>query len=580
MPISPGENHANPAAGPAAAPAAHHPSSKWNGRGFHVLLILLGGALARIPFYLAFRPILSGDSEGYSALYAHWVNHHFYLGERTPVYPFFLGFAQWIASATPARALGARAAYDAIGMQSIADVLAATLFYFALGALCIRPRTALAFTLFLVTIPAVCQYEMNILNMSLSFAWLIVVISLFLFTVQRIESGKPISALSVATGVCASLAILNRPEFLIFLIVLLALVVLMSLTSSRERPAANPLRKVAFLVTLSATPAILAWMIIMYAGIGQFRITTINGWNKTRTVYNLFDRVDPEDRVIGGIMAQTYNQEKQSGGVNLREIVWPAERRIFQNVSTYPGLDIDVTANPSLFHQQVNRAVQHAFGFVDLPCSTKLVDYCWEMMRLKIDTGDYIGRVSDKLARKYPGAWLANLATNFAEESFNFNYFAASPSTRDSVNVAAGGGDLIIRRALANPISWAAKLSVPFLLFTYLATLACFFLSPITFFRKHDEHWFRDAAVTTLAVASIGTLVGTCVLAGLNRVYSLPHLAVFTMCSAYLWQNRVRIFAGDAREMVRAARGTGANENALVAISERKGTSEKDSAFQ
>jgi hypothetical protein len=513
-----------------------------------VVLILLAGILARIPFYLAFRPILSGDSEGYSSLYALWVNHHFFLGERTPVYPFFLGFAQWIAAATPARNLGARAAYDAIRMQSIVDILVAALFYFALGALRIRPRTALVFSLFLATIPAVCQYEMNILNMSFSFAWLVVVMSLFLFAVRRIESGKSTAAFAAATGVCASLAVLNRPEFLIFLVVLLALVVLMRLTSPQTEPAAKPLPKVAFLIALSATPAILAWMIIMYAGIGQFRITTVNGWNKTRTVYNLFDRVDPEDRVIGEIMAQTYNQQKQSGGVNLREIVWPAERRILQNLSSYP--DLDVTANPSLFHQQVNRAVQQTFGFVELPCRTKLVDYCWEMMRIKIDTGDYIGSVSGKLARKYPGAWLANIATNFAEESFNFNYFGARPSRLDVVDVAAGGGNPVINRAAANLISWANKLHVPFLLLTYLATLACFFFSPRTFFRKHDEHWFRDAAVTTLAVASIGTLVGTCVFAGLNRVYSLPHLAVFTMCSAYIWEHRVRILSRNVRATV------------------------------
>jgi len=534
---SPDSYRAGYKTGADASAATSCVSSKWRSRWLHVFLILLAGTLVRIPFYMAFRPILSGDSEGYSTAYALWVNHYFYLGERTPVYPFFLGFAQWIAAAAPARNLCLRAAYDAIRMQSVADVLAAALFYFALGALRIRPRTALAFSILLAAVPAVCKYEMNILNMSFSFAWLIVVMSLFLFTMQRIESGKPILAFSVATGICGSLAILNRPEFLIFLILLLALVVLMRLVSRKFELAAKPLPKVALLVALSATPAVLAWMILMYAGIGQFRVTTINGWNKTRTVYNLFDRVGPEDRVVGEIMSQTYDQERQSGGVNLREIVWSAEPRILQHLDSYPGMDLDDVSNPSPFHQQVNRVVRQTFGFRELPCRIKLVDYCWEMMRIKIDTGDYMGDVSGKLARKYPGAWLSNVATNFATESFNFDYLSAEPA-RIEADLAAGGGDPIINRWAANLTSLACKLEVPVLLLTYLVTLACFFYSPRTFFRKHDEHWVRDSTVTALATASIGTIVGMCVLAGFNRVYSLPHLAVFMMCSAYIWEHR------------------------------------------
>ena len=521
-----------------------HSTSRWSRHGFHVGLILFFGTLVRIPFHLTFRPTLSGDSEGYSSFYALWVNHHFYLGERTPVYPFFLGFAQWLSSVTPARILSIRAAGFAVRMQSAVDVLGAVLFYVAIGTLRIRPRTALVFTLFLVTIPAVCQYEMLILNMSFSFTWLIVVMSLFLFTIKRMESGKSTAALSVATGICASLAVLNRPEFLIFLILLCALMLLLRVTSSSEA-AAKRLPGAAILIAISAVPAILAWMIIMYAGIGQFRITTVNGWNKTRTVYNLFDRVDPEDRVIGGIMAETYNRLKPSDRVNHREVVWPAEKQILQHLDRYPGdsyRDIDAPANPSPFHQTVNRAVQHTFGFVELPCKARMVDFCWEMMRIKIDTGDYLGDVSGKLARKYPGLWLSNIATNFAEESFNFDYFSAKPSTLDVSDIAASGDAPVINHTSANLIGWICKLHVPFLLLTYLVTLGCFFLSPKAFFQRHDEHWLGDAAVAILAVASIGTLVGTCVLAGFNRVYSLPHLAIFTMCSAYAWEHRVRVF--------------------------------------
>jgi len=42
---------------------------------FHVGFILFVGLVVRIPFYLAFRPIWSGDSASYSAFYDMWRHH-------------------------------------------------------------------------------------------------------------------------------------------------------------------------------------------------------------------------------------------------------------------------------------------------------------------------------------------------------------------------------------------------------------------------------------------------------------------------------------------------------------------------
>jgi hypothetical protein len=44
------------------------------------------------------------------------------------------------------------------------------------------------------------------------------------------------------------------------------------------------------------------------------------------------------------------------------------------------------------------------------------------------DVGDYIGRVSLKLARRYPRAWLTNIADNFFHETFDFRYAQTGPS--------------------------------------------------------------------------------------------------------------------------------------------------------
>lgn len=523
----------------------------------HIFLILAAGILVRIPFYLASRPIWSGDSEGYASFYALWVHHHFFLGERTPVYPLFLGFAQWITASTPARTIGAHAAYAVILMQSTLDVLSAALFYLSLGTLRIRPRTALVAALFLATIPALCRYEMNILNMSFSFAWMVLLTSLFLFIIHRIHSGQPIVALSIVTGITASLAILNRPEFLIFLILLLAFTLLSALlAASPAAPTGAPpsprsvrlrwesahspaLTTFAILTALSTAPAILLWMSIMYAGIGQFRMTTLDGWNRTRTVYNLFDRVPPEDQLIGLIMANTYRQQHQTGGVNLREIVWPAEHDLFlsANLSRYPLPDAATTPTP--FQQSLQRTL----GLVPLPCRVKVVDYCEELMHIKIDVGDYLGLVSTKLARQNRAAWLSNIASNFVHESFNFNYFGAKPSRLDDPPIAPGGGPVILNPTADRLLTRLSTLHAPLLLATYLVTLLCALLSPFIFRAGPHQHWLQDATIATLALASIGTIVGTTVLAGFNRVYSLPHLAVFTICTAYAYENRARILA-------------------------------------
>jgi hypothetical protein len=507
---------------------------------FHIALILLVGTLVRIPFYLATRPVWAGDSQEYAAVYDFWVNNILFLGERTPVYPFFLGFAQWVAGVPPAAPLGTRAAYAAILLQSMVDVLAAPIFYLGLRTLRISPRIAFVATLFLATIPAVCNYEMFILNMSFSFAWLVLVTALFLFVIGRIEAGKPIAALSIATGVAASLAVLNRPEFLIFLLLLLAFTAMLR-TAAPPALSAKPLPKVALLIALAAAPAILGWMTIMYVRIGEFRITTFEGWNRSRTVYNLFDRVGPEDKVIGEIMARTYRQQQQSGSTNLREIMWPAEDELVSNYAVYPWGDS--TFSPTPFHQWLTRAAQRNFGWIQIPCKVQSVPYCFENMRVNIDVGDYLGSVSSKLARRYPGVWLANIASNFAEESFNFDYSGVRPARLGLPDIAPDGNSPVINRPAATMVGMAVRLHAPLLLFTYLVTLACFVLSPVIVFRKHDEYWLRDAAVATLAVASVGTIVGTCVLAGFNRVYSLPHLVVFTICTAYAWENRSRIAA-------------------------------------
>lgn len=512
---------------------------------FHIALILLAGAIARIPFYLAFRPIWSGDSGSYSQPYILWTFRIFSKGERTPVYPLFLGLAQWLASVPTATVLHPRAAYTAILMQSGLDVLAAAFFYLTLRSLRIRGNIALCASLLVATIPAICLLEVNILNMSLAFASLTFVIFLFLLTIHRLKAGKGIRVAALSTGAALAIAVLNRPDLLIFAVLLLLITAALPWKpQSPDSPSRFSIHSlgVAAWIAFPVATALLAWMTLMYVGIGEFRITTFSKVNRSRTVYNMFDRVVPEDRVIGEIMSRTYlRQANKRDMVNVREIVWQAEDEIMSNYARYPI--IDHNQDPSPFHVQITRAAVNILGLIEVPCEVVRDDYCWQAMREKINTRDYLGTVSWKLARKYPVDWLRNVAINFFEESFTFRYADEKPAI-EGFESHSPGSDNFVRNASVEALAISAgNAQAPLLTLMYVVTLGYAVGFPIIVFRKRDDHWVYDALVGILAVASVGTIVGTCVLAGLNRIYTLPHIGVFVICTTYAFENRSRIIS-------------------------------------
>jgi hypothetical protein len=130
----------------------------------------------------------------------------------------------------------------------------------------------------------------------------------------------------------------------------------------------------------------------------------------------------------------------------------------------------------------------------------------------------------------------------------NYSGLGAQPAMVGLEVPASEGDNIVLNQPAVTLVGMACKFDAPLLLLTYLVTLFYFLLAPPIFFRKHDEYWLRDSAVTCLAVASVGTIIGTCVLAGFNRVYSLPHLVIFTTCAAYAWENRSRITANLSRK--------------------------------
>jgi hypothetical protein len=525
-----------------AATTKVRPPNDWRGEVLHVVLILLAGVLVRIPFHKAYDPVWSGDSHGYTDFYRLLTQHIFILGERTPVYPLFLGLAKWLAAPSQAY-FDWHVLYVATVMQSVVGVVLSTLMFYIMRALRLRTSIAMGASVFLVTVPAVCMYEMNILNMSLSFSLLVLVVALFFSIIKRVKAGRSILAPALGAGAAMSLAVLNRPELLVFAVLLLLMMVTAAWCWRRKNSDAINARGLLRAAVFMAAPtacAVFGWMLLMYIGIGQFRITTLDGWNSSRTVYNLFDRVAPEDRAIGSLMSEAYLlQFNRHADVNLREIMWQAEKKLLSNYESYP---ITKTAfDPTYLNRPGIRFGRSTLGLIQVPCNAEPTAYCWQNMRRKIDVGDYLGRVSWKLARNYPREALHNVVQNYFEESFNFHYLGGKPAIEGYRTSAEGG--FAERGSLTSMTVWAVNAEAPLLVLFYLVTLGFFFLTPVLLLRKADEHWVNDIAVSALAVASVGTMVATCVLAGFNRIYSLPHIVVFTICAAYALEHRSRILA-------------------------------------
>lgn len=505
------------------------------------LLVWLIGILARVPFYLAFKPIWSGDSPQYVMPYYLWRNHMFYEGERTPVYPMFLGLAQWLCRVPASPTLPMSAAYLAVCTQSVLDIVAACLLYFTLGKLNVRRSIALVAAVFAVTAPSLCSIEINILNLSLSFAVLALCMSLVAVLMRKIYDGSRYFRASLLCGVVFGCAALLRPENLVFFVIiatsLLGRWAILALRGVRT-PLENRVPIAVLLTVLSAAPPILAWMTWNYVGIGEFRITTLTGWNRSKTVYNMFDRVDPEDRLLGQLLTKSYLQRNRDGRI-VRDHIWQAAIDIW-NVSMYMPLE-NPTETLSAFHLKVDRAFEDLSGMrSNVPCAVP-GEPCTALLRRKINIGDYVGRVSWKLIEKYPGAYLANVADNFVRDTFNVSNAASGPSVEDYRSTSVDGSEFIRNESLANLSGKAINLQAPLLTLLYVITLGFVVSSPLVFISQPESRPIADTVVTVFALATVGTFIAMCFLSGYNKEYSIPHLGVMVICTAYAVENRLRI---------------------------------------
>jgi hypothetical protein len=505
------------------------------------VLVWLIGISARLPFYLAFKPIWSGDSPGYVLPYFLWRNHTFYAGARTPVYPLFLGLAQWLSGVPASSRLSFSAAYVTVCLQSALDISAACVLYFTLGKLNIRRNVALVSALFAATFPALCLQEVNILDLSLSFAVLVLCTSVFVNLVRRVSDGSRFVCMSLLCGLVFACAALLRAENLVFCAILATVLLgswvvlkLRGVSTLRE----NKMPVAVLLMILSAAPLILAWMTWNYVGIGEFRITSLTGWNRSKTVYNMFDRVEPEDRVLGQVLTSSYLQRNRNGRI-VRDHIWQVQLDL---VNQYNMPVEDPTKSPSAFHMKVDRFFADELGMIQVPCENP-EQPCSAFLRRWVNVGDYVGKVSWKLIRRYPSAYLGNVADNFVRDTFNFRYADSTPAIEGYRTTTVDGGEYVRNESLAKLLARAINAQAPLLMLFYVVTLGFVVVAPRVFLCKAGKCPVADIIVTGFALATLGTFIAMCFLSGYNKEYSIPHLGVMVICTVYAVENRSRIAA-------------------------------------
>jgi hypothetical protein len=481
-------------------------------------------------YHIAYTPWWCGDSAGYSDSYYLWVHRYFTVAARTPVYPLFLGLVQLLSGVPPAVRLATSAANMATLLQSLCGIIAVCLLYYTLRILLQSPWIAFLAALFFSVLVGACEFEMLILAESLSLFALVLGAWLYTRTMAAVADARNPVRLSVVTGAAFGCAALLRPENLVFFFILV-LVTAAQYLRSRSIPSrrgqVRGLAVVVLLLPLSAAPLVLAWTTWNFFGIGQFRITTLTGWNLSATTYNMFDRVEPKDRVLGEIASRNFAKRNQ--GSIVRGHIWSAYDELVARHDEMPikrSRPISRTS-PDAMRRLIGR-IDHAFGMrpADL---------------LYSDLGDYIGSVSAQLIRRYPRDWLSNIADNFVRDTFQFNYEA--PDSLESSDAQSPTGGIVVRYGrLRNLLSQWNGVQRPILKLCYIVLLSYVILGPWIAAKRLNPNFLRDTTVIALAMGTLGTFIACCIVVAYNVQYGVPHLGVLVVCVAYAADHGLRIF--------------------------------------
>ncbi len=518
-------------------------------RNSHTLIVLACAILTRALYLIALKPMWCPDSVTYTTACSLWATHFFTDGARTPLYPLLLGFVQTLAGVPAISSLHPTGGIILVLLQSAMGVLACVLLHSSLRLLEVRPRIALVGALFLCILYAPPMYEQAVLTESLSLFCLVLLAWLAIDLCRRISHGLGVTKIAIATGALLGCSILARPENVIVAIAMCMVGVLVAMRAyfiPNGHRLTAPAAKSCALILLTAAPFVLGWMTVNYIGLGQFRLTTMTGWQMSQAVYNLWDKVDPEDHALGNILSRSYERRSEGNRGDRRDHFWLA----FDELTTHSrDLPLDnfkpiipqngIGAWLYSFPRETSRVYTHRFtaGASIRPTVT---------LTTPNNVGDYIGVVSRKLMRRYPGIWLRNASTSFLM-TFNFEYWQPS----DTHPVAVSGGSVIRFHALWKFETWLDRLQSPILAVMYFLTLSFAIIGLFTIARSSRiDDILRLAPVVTFAMATLGTMAAYCLFAGYDTRYSVPHLGTIVLSSAVCFELALRKFQGRATSSI------------------------------
>lgn len=427
-----------------------------------IILLAIGGGVLRALFHITYTPIWAGDSIGYSSkwklLISRWWQDDD--GLRLPGYPIFLGFAQWLAGSPPQMRLTYASAEIAVWLQQLAGVGAVILLYLVFQSLGVSRRVAFWGAMVFALQAGVCLFEMYLLPLALTSYLLIAALWLFTSSVSRAVNGQSSYIHAVGSGLTFSIAALTRAEVAVFLAVLISVWAVVSLLY-RRRVEFTALRPALLTVTASALPLLVGWMSYNAINLGQFTLTTATSYNATSTVYNLFDRVEKEDRVFGQIMVKYYRGPTRIDFIN--------------------------DASPELLAHASEMPLEHR-----RPWSRNA------------DLFAYAGQVSRRLQWRYPRTYLSNAAQSFGR---TFNFIPESVPLQHVSDPESPDGDTVVKKQLGyNLTEWLRRIEAPVIFVFYCLTLLFIPAAVIAnkMGRCHDT--VNNAAVFAVALSTAATL--------------------------------------------------------------------------
>lgn len=450
------------------------------------------------------------------------------------MYALFLGLVQWLVGDAPSHyGMGVPSQYLVVRLQCLLGLLAAVLVYFSLRALAVRPKLALIGGISFALVGAVCLFELYVLSEVLSLFFLMLGTWLFLCCVRAANNRAGIAPLAMLAGVCFGIAILTRPENLVFFLAItlvLAVLAIRCCYLPDMKWAARSLIKVTLLLVVSAAPLVLGWMTWNLIGFGQFRINTLNGLTSTETTYDMFNLVDTEDRVVGAIMWRSYLLKNSDGHI-YRHHVWVALADL-----TRAWQDGLLPIAPPRMHLSENASVIRARNWLDRQLGINEQIGVFQ----PVDLWDYVGHVSWKLARKHPALYLHNVLSNFASDTFDYSFLPPSPSETEDPR-APEGGSVVRNGTLYGVTVWINRLETPLLTASYVVLLAYVLFGPLVLLGRERELLLRDGAVVALAMGAFGTILCSCVFAAYYPQHGVPFMGVLVICVVFAIANSKRI---------------------------------------